>query len=85
MLERWFRGREGNLRTLRSRWTPLVPGSYTLYFEIDSADCLCLRQRVTRNIAIAGAEAAGPTIQAGLSEAEAAAGAIAALGLSIEK
>jgi hypothetical protein len=46
---------------------------------------LCLRQRVTRNIAIAGAEAAGPTIQAGLSEAEAAAGAIAALGLSIEK
>jgi hypothetical protein len=85
MLGRWFSGREGSSRTLRFRWTPPAPGSYNLCFEIDSADRLVLRQRVTRNIAVAGAEAAGPTIQAGSSAAEAAASAIAALGLSIEK
>jgi hypothetical protein len=55
VLERKFGSRKGSLRTLRFRWTPPAPGNYTLYFEIDSANRLGLRHRVTRTIEVAGA------------------------------
>jgi hypothetical protein len=55
MLEREFSGRKGSSRTLRFRWTPPTPGNYTLYFDIDSANRLGLRHKVTRTIEVAGA------------------------------
>jgi hypothetical protein len=63
MLERRFSGREGSSRTLRFRWTPPAPGTYTLYFDIDSANRLGLRQRVTRTIKVTGASPAKAPVQ----------------------
>jgi hypothetical protein len=63
MLERRFSGREGSSRTLHFRWTPPAPGTYTLYFDIDSANRLGLRQRVTRTIEVTGVSPAAAPLQ----------------------
>jgi hypothetical protein len=63
LLQREFSSREGRPRTLRFRWTPPAPGNYTLYFDIDSANRLGLRHRVTRTIKVTGASPALAPIQ----------------------